>query len=924
MNRTRLTLFSVLLGLLVAGWWLGLQFLFDHETSANYVFNLVYGVPSLCTALFLWSRARLWKGQGHADADGMHLFGVAAAFQFCAQAVWTYQNFVGETEPILSWPDVFYILSISASVAALISLLYHGTRANPMARLLSTVGGSVVALGVVVAGAMAASGVMIPGTSLVSMDTFYVSAAFVVSGLYVMALTRGRHDELRPFLCFALAATVLGGFGDVVYTLDSLSGMYWNGGGADGLYAFAAVLYFFGCVRTLPDDFPSAPRPDQEEHVLRQSYVYVPVAFVLLGILVASHVAEWSYTNGLNVIDSRLETETRTKAELLQQLLGQEQTQTTAFAAYLSGSMDLSEQTFHAYADSVFSSHGNTADYSFVDAEGTVVYSTRRDTVGRSMEAVGMRTEDKVIAEQEGRQLASPPVVFLNGEAGFQLTAPVSRGGESVIVGVLVSSVRLADVLSPLMATLDTETYTYTVASSGRVIDAGGSLILDANGGRLTAADEWQEGQEGVVETGDDTSAERQTARVTLLDRQWTVTVESQPDALRRLSTTTLLLFLMVLLFCCALAAIAYSWLSTHARMKRDLDEKTKTLRGKVDELSQAQYFLDHVSEAVVVADQDWRIVYANRAASDLSIHPDHALVGKQFWTHILTELDEQRTRVQESIEQQGRFEGELQVMSRTGGSRDQWLTIQPLPNEAGRPNASIALLRDITERKNVERAKSAFVSLVAHQLRTPMTQLRWMTETLLSGRLSKAVRETLTQMQGIVLVENQLVSDLLNVSRIERGVLKITQETVPLPALIKETFEPLREPAAARHVQILLPTIREDLRVAADGQKFLEALRNVGDNAVKYTPDGGQVRVEVREVDDRVEISVSDQGAGVPEEIWDTLFDIKYTPTVNATQTSTGLGLYLTKRFVEAMGGTIRFTSSSSGATFIISLARA
>jgi two-component system phosphate regulon sensor histidine kinase PhoR len=771
---------------------------------------------------------------------------------------------------------------------------------------------------------MAAFGMMVPGTALVSMETFYVSAAFVQSGLFLVMLTRGRHTELRPFLCIALATTVLGGFGDVVYAIDSLSDVYWNGGGADGLYALAAAAYFYGCVRTLPDDFLSVPRPDQEEHVLRQSYVYVPVAFILLGILVASHVAEWSYTNGLNVIESRLESETGTKSELLQQLLVQEQSQATAFAAYLSGSSDVSKQAFDRYADSIFSSHGDTADYSFVNNEGVIVSSTEASFVGRSPAAAGMRTEDTVLAQQEVRQIASPPVVFLNGEAGFQLTAPVFRAGEESFSGVLISTVRLADALAPLITTFDRETYTYTIASSGRVMDAGGRSLLDPQGGRLTTEDVWQEGQEGVVETGDDRLAERQTAKVTLLNRPWTVTVESKPDALRRISTTTLLLFLMVLLFCCALAAIAYFWLSTHARMTRDLDEKTKSLRGKIEELSQAQYFLDHVSEAVVVADQDWRIVYANRAASDLSIHPDHALVGKQFWTHILTELDEQRTHVQESIERQGRFEGELQVMSRAGGSRDQWLTIQPLPKETGRPNASIALLRDITERKNVERAKSAFVSLVAHQLRTPMTQLRWMTETLLLGKLSKAVRETLTQIQGIVLVENQLVSDLLNVSRIERGVLKMTQETVPLPALLKETFEPLIEPAAARHVHIALPTIREDLRVAADGQKFSEALRNVGDNAVKYTPDGGQVRVEVQEVGDRVEISVSDQGAGVPEEIWDTLFDIKYTPTVNATQTSTGLGLYLTKRFVEAMGGTIRFTSSSSGATFIISLARA
>ena len=919
--RRWLTTFSVLLGACVAGWWLYLQFLDGHENSANYLFNLVYAVPTLCAAFFLWSRAQLWRAQGHADADGMWLFAVSAAAQFVAQAIWTSQNFLGDSEPVISWPDLFYLISLACSAAALVSLLFHGKHNNPMARLMGTLAGTGLAVAIALVGSMATSGIVVPGSSLVSLDTFYMSAAFVLSALTLVALSRGRHEELRPFLIIVLVSVVLTGFGDALYALDSLADAYWNGGSADALYALSAIFYFWGCTRMLPDAFPSVVQSVSDEPpVLRRGYVLVPVGIILIGILLSSRVAEWSYRSGVTSLQTRLSIETSTKGELLTRLFEQEQSNASAYAAFFGGVTEVSDQQFKDFTAAIFSHNNSSADYSFVNNLGVVHVSTRAEFVGQPVSALGSWTSDIARVQTTGTTVISAPTLLLSGQTGVRIIAPVVRSG--TMIGVVVSSVRLGDLLASYFLTFDRTLYSYELSSEGRYVESNGRALSYADGRAVNSDDSTSGAINQLVDTSRDGSAlSERTIRVLVADREWILTIRPLEESLRSVSTSTLLLFLGMLLFCGALAAIAYTWLSMHVRMKRDLAEKTKSLQSKITELSQSKYFLDHVSEAVVIADEQWQIVYANRAATNLSIHSDHGLIGKRFWTHILTELDEQRTRVQEALETTGRFEGELQVVKRTGGSRDQWITVEPLPSDVELPRATMIVLRDITERKTIERAKSAFVSLVAHQLRTPMTQLRWMAETLLGGRLTKNIRETLEQMQGIILTENRLVSDLLNVSRIERGVLKFSTAVTPLSSVLSETIDPLVSIARQRKIEIMVRNAAPTVSVNVDSGKIVEAIRNIVDNAVKYTPDGGKVFVDVAMVDKNAEISISDQGAGVPEEIWETVFDIKYSPTVNATQNSTGLGLYLTKRFIESMGGKVRFTSTGNGAVFTVSL---
>ncbi len=237
--------------------------------------------------------------------------------------------------------------------------------------------------------------------------------------------------------------------------------------------------------------------------------------------------------------------------------------------------------------------------------------------------------------------------------------------------------------------------------------------------------------------------------------------------------------------------------------------------------------------------------------------------------------------------------------------------------------------LRDELDRKS--RILNHFVSLVAHQLRAPMTQLRWMTEHLASHpRLPKDAREMAAQIEAITRKESRLVADLLNVSRIERGVLRIELGDVALLALAKEIAEPLLARAAERNVTLSFDKSLGRARVRVDRQKAVEAVRNILDNAVNYSPDGGVVRLFVTgSTADAVTLAIADQGPGIPRNIRPTLFEIRLTtkdsaPDGGLAPASTGLGLYLTKQFLAAMGASVTYESDANGTIFSIRLPRA
>ncbi len=233
------------------------------------------------------------------------------------------------------------------------------------------------------------------------------------------------------------------------------------------------------------------------------------------------------------------------------------------------------------------------------------------------------------------------------------------------------------------------------------------------------------------------------------------------------------------------------------------------------------------------------------------------------------------------------------------------------------------SLLARELERKTA--ALSQFVSLVAHQLRAPMTQLRWMAEHVATRpKLPKEVRESLVQMEQMIGAEAKLVGNLLNVSRIERGVLKLDIKQVLVADILKHVVAPYLHQAEIQQIQLLVLPVDKKLTVRVDEEKVVEAIRNLLDNAIKYAPHGSTVRLKVSEKSSPdVVIELNDQGPGIPEELLPTLFDIKQSASMAGGSASTGLGLYLTKQFITAVGGEVSYQTSQKGTSFFVRLPR-
>ncbi len=231
-------------------------------------------------------------------------------------------------------------------------------------------------------------------------------------------------------------------------------------------------------------------------------------------------------------------------------------------------------------------------------------------------------------------------------------------------------------------------------------------------------------------------------------------------------------------------------------------------------------------------------------------------------------------------------------------------------------------LARDL-DRKT--KALSQFVSLVAHQLRAPMTQLRWMAEHVATRpKLPKEVRESLIQMEQMIGMETKLVSNLLNVSRIDRGVLKLDLKQVAVSDILKRVAASYLHQADEMQIRLHVHPVDKKLTVRVDEEKVVEAIRNVLDNALKYAPHGSAIQLRVSDKNSsEVVIELSDQGPGIPEELLPTLFEIKQTASAIGGSSSTGLGLYLTKQFIKAVGGSITCQTSQKGTSFFIRLPR-
>lgn len=240
-------------------------------------------------------------------------------------------------------------------------------------------------------------------------------------------------------------------------------------------------------------------------------------------------------------------------------------------------------------------------------------------------------------------------------------------------------------------------------------------------------------------------------------------------------------------------------------------------------------------------------------------------------------------------------------------------MTFTLVRDDQGKPFEMVRMVRDIRQRKEVERMKTEFVNIVSHELRTPLTSIRGFADTLIEfgPTLPQAQKD---QYLRIILEESmrlaRLVDDFLDVSRLEAGASHLRKERIDVKALAGRVAQTLGENRAGVRFEL---DFEEGLPSAlADPDQVQRAIINLSGNALKYSPKNGVIRIRGRRDGDCVEVCVEDQGPGIAPESRKKLFQKFYRAgdEISIKTPGTGLGLYIVKSIVDSHGGAIRLES--------------
>lgn len=246
--------------------------------------------------------------------------------------------------------------------------------------------------------------------------------------------------------------------------------------------------------------------------------------------------------------------------------------------------------------------------------------------------------------------------------------------------------------------------------------------------------------------------------------------------------------------------------------------------------------------------------------------------------------------------------------------------------DEKQKAQRAIGVNWDITHEAEIDRAKTEFVSLASHQLRTPLSSMNWFAEMLMdgdAGKLNKKQQEFIGEIYAGSKRMTDLVSSLLNVSRIELGTFAITTEEVLLADIVTDVETELAYRIRDRK-QTFTKKIPKMVPIALDRKLTHMIIENLLSNAVKYTPEGGTINLTVQRKQDGIYILVKDSGVGIPKTQQDRVFQklFRADNVVGSDTQGTGLGLYIVKSVVEAAGGKISFVSKENkGTTFTVVL---
>ncbi len=362
------------------------------------------------------------------------------------------------------------------------------------------------------------------------------------------------------------------------------------------------------------------------------------------------------------------------------------------------------------------------------------------------------------------------------------------------------------------------------------------------------------------------------------------------------------------------------------AKLLGNLRRTSRTLR---DSAARQSAIFEGATDSMMMLDANGIIESANSATEKLFGFASDELVGqsnlKLFKTPPTQEVSQAylaRLANGEERDQKQIFEG----CRKDRTSIEAEVVTTPIKLEDGLH--FLAVLRDATERRQIERMKSEFVATVSHELRTPLTSIAGSLGLILGGAAGEISEKSSRLVQ---IAKNncdrliRLINDMLDIEKIESGQAQLSILPIDVGAAVAQAMASIEGLAREHQIRIDVSHVRPDLQVLADADRLTQILTNLVSNAVKFSPAGSEVRVAAEPTKDReVVFSVADDGPGISDEFRQRIFQkfAQADSTDSRLKGGTGLGLSIVKELVERMDGKVDFTSDpGSGTTFTFTL---
>jgi PAS domain S-box-containing protein len=341
--------------------------------------------------------------------------------------------------------------------------------------------------------------------------------------------------------------------------------------------------------------------------------------------------------------------------------------------------------------------------------------------------------------------------------------------------------------------------------------------------------------------------------------------------------------------------------------------QRTQELRNQQRQLTA---ILDAMGEGVMYTEQN-QIRYTNGAMVEMTGYAVHELIGQPRTMLMGALLPRRKTETNQFTAVLNQTWRGTTIIKRK--DKTEFEAALTLTHLSGENSSDVLLVRDITEEKQLENQKAQFIANASHELRTPLTNIK--TRLYLIRRQPDSAQEHLAVVERVTNRMSQLVDDLLDIARFERGSIRMFYQDLTLQDVIREVMELQRPEAQRKRITMEMTLVDEPLIVHGDPDRLTQVIINLIVNAINYTPEAGKIGVAMDRTEHDALLSVQDIGIGIAPENLGRIFEPFFRASEGGVR-GTGLGLNISREIVRMHGGDITVQSKHGhGSTFIVRL---